>query len=308
MLSNTEFVRQSLELDLFFLRIMKEHAIFIEGGFTPKNSMLAVQADQFKNQFTYLLNETINLSYGVIRPETASSGEFVTPYTYNAERMTEYYTGIFIDSNVTMREMNLTNVQQSMNPEMLTMRVENLNCRIANLVQQLANFKENIFNDVLACRIFTHSYPTLFEHIRDEALHYLEMLTRLQNRMEIHTVQDAAGQEAFWNHIMAEHAKFIRGFLDPSEETLFKAANNFANIFDELTAVARAAQRNLSLLPQVTEDSLESTREIRDFKEQGTEGLLACQIKAVILPLLGDHVLREANHYLRLLQMYEMQV
>ena len=26
-----------------------------------------------------------------------------------------------------------------------------------------------------------------------------------------------------------------------------------------------------------------------------------CQIRSVILPLLADHVLREANHYLRLL-------
>ena len=33
----------------------------------------------------------------------------------------------------------------------------------------------------------------------------------------------------------------------------------------------------------------------------GVEGIEACKIRSLILPLLADHVLREANHYLRLL-------
>ncbi|MTK13549.1 MAG: DUF2935 domain-containing protein [Clostridiaceae bacterium] len=45
MLSNREFVRQSLELNLFFMRIAKEHSIFLEADFTPKNHDLAQQAN-----------------------------------------------------------------------------------------------------------------------------------------------------------------------------------------------------------------------------------------------------------------------
>jgi hypothetical protein len=37
---------------------------------------------------------------------------------------------------------------------------------------------------------------------------------------------------------------------------------------------------------------------------QITQGLLGCKIKSIIIPLLGDHVLRESNHYLRLLKMF----
>lgn len=44
MLSNEEFIRQSLELNFVFLRIMKEHAIFIQGGLTPKNQALVIIA------------------------------------------------------------------------------------------------------------------------------------------------------------------------------------------------------------------------------------------------------------------------
>ncbi|BDB00808.1 hypothetical protein CBOS2020_08820 [Clostridium botulinum] len=36
MLSDIKFVRQSLELNLFFMRIAKEHSIFLRASFTPK--------------------------------------------------------------------------------------------------------------------------------------------------------------------------------------------------------------------------------------------------------------------------------
>lgn len=302
MLSKGEFVRQSLELNLFFLRIMKEHAIFIEGGFTPKNRDLSAQADQFKNELTALLQETVNLSHGKISPEAALSGEFVTDFTLNAEKMTEFFTGIQIDTSVTMDELELRG-EQSVNQENVTAAVvERLNTRIINTVQRLADFKETAYQDVLSCRLYTHNYVSMIEHIREEALYYLNHLERLQNRRENDTIRSAAETEHFWNHIIEEHAQFIRGMLDPSEEHLIDIANMFAQEFERLTALAANALRNPALLPRVTKESREETIEIRNFKAQGTKGILECQIKSIILPLLGDHVLREANHYLRLLK------
>lgn len=104
---------------------------------------------------------------------------------------------------------------------------------------------------------------------------------------------------------MAEHSKFIRGLLDPSEDNLIKVANNFGNEFDQLTKEAKQAMDKTIPLEKVTKDSLEATKKIRDFKVQATTGLLECKIKSIILPLLSDHVLREANHYLDLLSSYK---
>ena len=52
----------------------------------------------------------------------------------------------------------------------------------------------------------------------------------------------------------------------------------------------------------MTASSLEKTVKLRDFKAAGTKGIQECKIRSVILPLLADHVLREANHYIRLLK------
>jgi hypothetical protein len=53
----------------------------------------------------------------------------------------------------------------------------------------------------------------------------------------------------------------------------------------------------------VTNKTLSEVEKIRNFKEQGAQGLLGCKVKSIILPLLADHVLREANHYFKLLKL-----
>ena len=52
----------------------------------------------------------------------------------------------------------------------------------------------------------------------------------------------------------------------------------------------------------MTEEALEETRRFGKFKAAGAEGILKCDISSIIIPLLADHVLREANHYIRLLE------
>jgi hypothetical protein len=305
MLSNVDYVRQSLELNLFFMRIAKEHSIFLEAGFTTRDRQLMVQAEQLKNVFSQLLVEAIRLSNGVISPEAAMSGEFVTDLTLESERETQFYTGIAIDPNITrMETMVLATEKGSITPNLVRM-VNDLNNRAIYAAEQLAGFKKKLLQDVLACRVFTTNYPLLLDHILREALFYLRLLRKLQNREEIDMVREAAYQETFWNRIMAEHSKFIRGLLDPTEKKLFDTANDFGERFDKLTAEAKELSNNLGILPEVTEKSLDNTKDLRDFKKQGTEGLVQCQIKSIAFPLLGDHVVREANHYIRILNAFK---
>ncbi|MCI5622714.1 DUF2935 domain-containing protein, partial [Anaerostipes sp.] len=63
-----------------------------------------------------------------------------------------------------------------------------------------------------------------------------------------------------------------------------------------------AEKKNCAVMEETTGRTIEITEKYRDFKEAGTKGITECQIQSIILPLLADHVLREANHYLRLLK------
>ena len=102
--------------------------------------------------------------------------------------------------------------------------------------------------------------------------------------------------EQFWNQIMMEHAMFIRGLLDPSENELIETSDTFAKDYARLLSDCR---KTLDLSITIdTKASLNETLKFRDFKSAGTKGIQECRIRSVILPLLADHVLREANHYI----------
>ncbi|MHB9946019.1 hypothetical protein CF095_11580 [Clostridium botulinum] len=305
MLSRREFIRQSLELHLFFGRIMKEHSFFLQIGFTPKDSRLMQQANAFRMEFDRLLADAIYLSNGVVSNSVLKSGEVVTPFTLKAEMASAYFTGVNIPIRLTEVETGLMGDSSTKVNPMLEEKVSMLNQRAMRLTRALAQFKTKILSDVICCRIFTVNYPLLIDHILREAKFYFQLVRRLQNREEINLEKEAYEQETFWNRIMAEHSKFIRGLLDPTEDELIKTANNFANEFDELTEEAKEAMDNAMAISKVTDDSLKATIEIKKFKAQGTQGLVECKIKSIIIPLLGDHTLREANHYLRLLKIFE---
>ena len=305
MLSSSSFIKQSLGLHLFFARIMKEHSFFLEVGFTPRDANFTQQADAFRMEFDGLLGEAISLSNGVVNPDVLQSGEVITPFTLNAEMATIYFTGIQIPTQLTQAEAELMGGGAIRANSMLEQHVSALNQRAINATAALIQFKTNILSNVLSCRMFTFNYPLLITHTIREAELYLQQLRRLQNREEINLEREAYEMEFFWNRQMAEHAKFIRGLLDPTENNLISQADSFGKEFDQLTAEAQAAMDATDPLTRVTDDSIKATEDLRNFKAQGTQGILACQIRSIIIPLLGDHVLREANHYLRLLTMFE---
>lgn len=304
MLSCFDYVRQSLETHLFFARIMKEHAFFLQIGFTPRDRKYAQHAEKLRACFDELLSDVISISDGVVSEDLLKSGEAATQFTLEAEKVTEFYTGVPINRKLTEAVLGL-GCGRDRNDRVLEQRVTIINRKAIKLLNDIIAFKSNILKNVLECRMYTVNYPLLIEHIMREARLYQHIIRRLQSRKEVDLQREALEQEAFWNQIMAEHSKFIRGLLDPTEEELIKTAHNFGKEFDQLIKEARDAMDMANCDSyRVTEESLRATKNIRDFKAQGTEGLLDCQIRSIIIPLLGDHTLREANHFIRLLKIY----
>jgi hypothetical protein len=303
MLSRYDFVIQSLETHLFFARIMKEHAFFLQVGFTPRDVKFIKKASELREAFEEFLADVVATSDGVVSRDFLRSDQAVTEYTVEAEKATEFYTSVPFSTKLTKAELDLAPGMGRIEP-MLERNVFRLNRRAISLINEIIHFKNAILNDVLACKMFTLNYPLLIDHILREARLYLHLIMKLQGREVINIQREAFEQEAFWNRIMAEHAKFIRGLLDPTEEELIMTAHDFGKEFDRLTMEAKEAM-DCTCGRNVTEESLVATRNIRDFKATATKGLLDCQIKSIIIPLLGDHTLREANHFLYLLKIFK---
>ena len=63
----------SLDLNLFFLRIMKEHSFFLEVGFTPRDKDMAERARMFRERFEQLLSEATALANGNVSANLLTS-------------------------------------------------------------------------------------------------------------------------------------------------------------------------------------------------------------------------------------------
>jgi hypothetical protein len=289
MLSREEYIRRSFDSHLFWLRIMKEHAIFLESAIPPSQKQLAQEAERFKQQFEHLLASAIIQANGWVSPQVLHSGELYTRFTDETERITQQYTGIQINRNLTSLEADIEPWTAYSNATARKeQEVSALNQNILNQLETFAQFKNSLWNSQVSCRIMTTLYTGVLQHIYHEAQEYMGEVKDLQARSEIR--EDTPETRRFWDHIMADHAKVVRGLLDPSEAELFMSADRYAKMFDSL-------EQNPS------QDPTEPLLEFGEFKETLTRGRIECRIQAVILPLFADHLLRELRHYLRLLQM-----
>lgn len=302
MINDQKYVILSLELHLFFARIMKEHSLFLETGFMTKDSKLELEADHYKREFEKLLSYTVSASNGIIRPEVLESGEIFTNYTAGAEAKTQNLTGIDINQNITTLEAKLNSGKDPKVSLKLTDYIKELNSNAKVLLKGIISFKEKLLNGVLSCNLFTSNYPLLIEHMIREAKLYLSLVDNLENRVDIGSEKHKE-TELFWDQIMMEHALFMRGLLDPSESKLIETADEFAEDFEEL--LEKSIKMNDATIASVTDETLDKTMQLKKFKEAGVKGIASCKIRAIILPLLADHVLREANHYIRILESYK---
>lgn len=295
-----DYIVDSLELHLFFARIMKEHAFFLKVSLLPPNANLAQEGECLLRQFEALLSRTITLSDNAVRCCVLNSGEIFTEFTDCAEQQTQRFTGTFINRELTSRAMRLSGRTCDADlciSQALAHQVQQLNRDGLALVDRLINYKERLLCGVNSCSMFTVNYPLLIEHILREARLYRAHLMHLEGREEC-SCQELRDSELFWNQIMMEHALFIRGLLDPREDDLIHTADDFAEDYGRLLKTSAAANDRI----MCDGNALALTRKFRDFKCTGVEGIEACRIRSIILPLLADHVLREANHYIRLME------
>lgn len=296
MIDTKKYIIFSLELHLFFARIMKEHALFLKAGFTPANQDFSNKAEFYKQEFEKLLRRSVRLSDGVVGKCVLSSGELITEFTANAEKQTQCFTGIQIDKEITRMESRLRCGDPACIHPNLFRQVKQLNQMALRLLNGFIGFKETILNRMLTCCMFTMNYPLLLEHIIREAKLYQTFLSNAEHGFDL-DCRSMKETERFWNQIMMEHALFIRGLLDPAEEELVQASHNFAQEYASLLAQAQTANNKA----MICQESLTETLKFREFKTAGVQGIEHCEIRSIILPLLADHVLREANHYIRLL-------
>lgn len=255
----TEFVARSLDEVRFWSRIMKEHSLFLKLGFRCEDTQLIQEANQYYHIFEGI------------------------------EARAQAYT-------------------QATDPE----TIRRMNIEAHHAAVHIWAFKRKVLGLIISCQLpGANNFPLLVDHTSREANYFRNRLEEL-NAGKLEPLHDAIIDEnVFFLRIMADHAKFIGHLLDPSERQLVEQARNFSHDFDQLLYQAldlssmRPQSQTQPLLDQFLDQNRVSVASLRDFKKTARDLIEACKIKSIIHPLLADHVFREAERFLSLIDMFE---
>ncbi len=256
-LSEQLFIERSLTENRFWLRIMKEHALFLGEGFNRKDTQHIQAADRFYHYFEQHERKSYQLANNV----------------------------------EVVRRFNEESIE---------------------LVHGFRNFKRNLLILIINCKISGFNFPLLVDHIAREAEYFMRTLKKF-NKGILEPIQDAIiNENVFWLRIMMEHSRFIASLLDQSERNLVNVSRKFGDDFETLLNQARDVESMLyhkqptyPIIGKMNKDSENATTELQAFKKAGLELIKSCQIRNVINPLLADHVLREAGHFLYMIKVLE---
>jgi hypothetical protein len=107
----------------------------------------------------------------------------------------------------------------------------------------------------------------------------------------------------FFNHILADHGRVIRGMLDLGEDALIREGDRFTARFTALTGVGDQAVRGVwDGGPAPVAEVAALVEEFVAFKAELLRLLELCQVQAIYPPALIAHARREALWHLGMLQ------
>ncbi|HEY0826747.1 MAG TPA: DUF2935 domain-containing protein [Bacilli bacterium] len=114
--------------------------------------------------------------------------------------------------------------------------------------------------------------------------------------------KDALFEHQFWLQIIGDHARFIFDSLSPSEVEEVQKAHYFINTFDQLLEASRGVAGAAGVeLGSLNQRAMQHSQEIRNFKLHLIARHLTGQIKISLAPTFLNHMVNEAEEYLRIL-------
>ena len=281
------FVEESLRQNLFWLRIMKEHALFIRLGLPCDREGLIVEARDLEELFGELLEKARNL----INPSPDIMRQFNSKVINALNRIIAFKTDI-LNELITCRlgGSNFPLLIDHIRREAIRFRM--ILIRLQNDIELLPA-QEALQEEIFWLRIMG-DHAHFIAHLLDpsernfvsQALDFAERFETL--RLQARDLESVEAPKTFENWLLPEY------FLgQPVPQSIgVGLPNSFVT-------------PRLRFFNSQVKDAV---KEIRNFKQSGLNLVKNCTVLSIIPPLLADHILREAEMALQDLSIVEQRL
>lgn len=270
-----KFIQESLRQNLFWLRILKEHALFIRLGLPCDRDVLRDEARQLEMAFDRLLEKAMKI---------AQNPTELAVVQLNNEAI-ELTTAII---NFKSRVLSLIICCQIRTGFNLPLLIDHIRREAIFFRTALVRLQKRIEVD-----------PT--EKLIQEELFWLRIMAD-HSKFIAHLLDPSERKfigiaEDFSERLdeLRLHARDFESMLVPQtfENSLLEDTDKHLKK-PKVFGAGLPDPFSIGSLDRFTEDALEVTMELRGFKKTALELINNCRVLSIIPPLLADHVLREA--------------
>ncbi|MDD3340760.1 MAG: DUF2935 domain-containing protein [Bacilli bacterium] len=306
MISDEQYVEQSLIRNLFFLRTLREFCANINLSFYKHNLDYSKRATELELECERIGRILIDNADGNIPKDALDSGILFTPYTLPLEELTERLFGIRIATDITKKEEMITPGRITNPSPEIVEQVNTVNRQIRSLIVKFIALVTEILKKQRSNSLFSSSYPTLFEFMIQEARLYDMELERLLERNEVDPIY-AINHQFLYNTAMYHIATFLRGLIDPSHIEQTFELDQFIRSFESLALRYQKAPDDPYIQGDLMEESMAVLNRFDSFVETLIKDLLSAKIYFIVEPIFLDNMYTEIHYFQYILRNNQKQ-
>lgn len=296
MLSEVNFVQESIAINLYYLRTLREFCLNIQTSLVPFEKGYISKAESIALSCERLGNDITSFASGMVSKEALDYQIYVTQYTLECEKLTEKLFNIDIDTGITEKELQLKSGEPKTVSKEMVDSMKRINAEAFSLADEFSKLCTEIVDKMEINELFSYSYIALTRFMIYETELFKSGLERLIQQFQIDP-SSAANYEFYFNNSMRSIAIFIEKLVDPINEDIFDKAKWFENSFNE----AEEAYKTTSLTPDnqkvLTEKETLLVKEFHNFMEECIKKLLAREVYFIIEPIFWDNMYTQINFF-----------
>ena len=297
MLKEQDFLEQSLNSSLFYLRTLRDFCINIQLSFYG-NSEYIGRASSLAKQSQDLGRELVTYTNGIIPKDAKEYQLYYTDYTLATEKLTEELFNLNLATDITENISNLTVGKNQAQTLENIKKIEDFNKKALTIATEFVNLAEEIRKKLLNNELFSYSYPLLYDYMIRTINIYKAELVRLEEKI----VKDpilVVDTEYDYNITVYEIISFLRGLINPNAARYILELNELLNeeypkLLDNYNNLPLSPENQLML----SEESLRLLRKTRILIKDMLKDLLDANLYFIIEPLAIDNFYRNTNYFL----------
>lgn len=299
-LNNEEFVMESINLNLYFLRSVREFCANIELSFLSNNIFYINKAKDIALRCEEIGRELMKISNNKISQKAIDYEILTTPYTLPCEELTEKLFDIKLATDITKIEVNLKpGIVLNVTDE-LVKTIENINSRALTITKDFTTLCNDINKKLVTNNLFSYSYPTMYEFMVYQTSIFNLELDRLINKDKIDPLF-ALNYEFLGSNSMRTIALFINKLVDIKHKDITLKSQEFADRFDEMAKLYSSTSITPENQKELTDKQIDLVTEFKLFVERCITDLLNSNLYFIIEAIFFDNMLTKVNYFLYIL-------